>query len=276
MKNLFILFLLVSVSFAAQTHRFIYDFQFRMNAADSTKTQTYYHLDINPDKTYYHERKYFIADSLVKAMLPLQFSGGMTDIFMKDRNTGKMSVFIYKGFDSFRLEDQPVQNWKILPDTKMLGNLKIQKAATTWSGRNWQAWFAPELPFQEGPHKFGGLPGLIVELADERDNFSFKLIRSEVIPQTYVLNTWYNSKYMMPVPISYERHKKMLMEYYKSPLKSLITKEIDFKNSPFITDEGRMIDSDQKFRDYEAEERSRIKKYNNPLELSLKIDYPEK
>ena len=276
MKNLLILFVLMSVSFSAQTHRFIYDVHYRMNAADSTKTQTYYHLDINSDKTYYHDRKYFIADSLVKANDALEFSGTMTDIFMKDRNTGKMSVFIYKGFDSFSLEDQPVQNWKILPDTKMLGNLKIQKATTTWSGRNWQAWFAPELPFQEGPHKFGGLPGLIVEVADDHDNFSFKLIRSEVIPQTYVLDIWYNSKFGRPVPISYGRYKKMLLEHYKSPLKSLITKEVDFKNSPFTTDDGRMIDSDQKFRDFEAEERIRIKKYNNPLELNLKIDYPAK
>ena len=272
----YLILLLFPFLVSAQTHRYIYDYHHRLTAEDTPKKQEFYHLDVNPDNAYYYDRKYFVADSLDKAGQGFAFQGEMSDFFMKDRNSGKVSLFTYKGFDSFKLVDQPQQKWKIQPETKMFGNLKIQKATSTWSGRNYEAWFAPELPFQEGPYKFSGLPGLIVELADDQDNFRFTLVRTEVLPEIYVLDMWYNNQFNKPVEISYVQYSKMLLQYYKSPLQTLITHDIDYKNSPLITDDGTMIDTEQKFRSYETTERNRIRKYNNPIELDLKVKYPVK
>ena len=41
------------------------------------------------------------------------------------------------------------------------------------------AWFSTDLPFQEYPYRFHGLPGLIVELYDEQNDYHFNLVRSE-------------------------------------------------------------------------------------------------
>ena len=276
MKYFCVFFLLISAGLFSQTHRYIYEYHHKLSAEDTLEKQQFYHLDINPDKTYYYERKYYVADSLEKAGDGFFIQGELSDIFMKDRNSGKVSLFTFKGFDSFKLVDNPQQKWKIQPETKMFGNLKIQKATTTWSGRTWEAWFTPEIPFQEGPHKFGGLPGLIVELADDQDNFSFNLVRTDVLPVTYVLDMWYNNPIHKPVEISYAQYGKLLLQHYKSPLQTLITREIDFKNSPLITEDGTRIDNAQKFRDYETEARNRLRKYNNPIELNLKVKYPEK
>lgn len=135
--------------------------------------------------------------------------------------------------------------------------------------------FLAKIPFQEGPQKFSGLPGLIAELSDDGNNFNFKLIRSQLIKETSVVDLCYNNQFMKPVEISYTQYEKMLLQHYKSPLQTLITREIDYKKSPLITGDGTEIDNEQKFRAYETAQRYRIKKYNNPLELSLKISYPD-
>lgn len=70
-------------------------------------------------------------------------------------------------------EDAPKINWKITKDTSSLSGIKCQKATAYFKGRNWIAWFAPELPFQSGPWKLNGLPGLIVEAYDEKKEVQF-------------------------------------------------------------------------------------------------------
>ena len=58
---------------------------------------------------------------------------------------------------------------------KQIKNLTLQKATTDWGVRHWIAWFTTSFPFPEGPHKFHGLPGLIIELSDDKNNYHFEL-----------------------------------------------------------------------------------------------------
>ncbi len=71
-------------------------------------------------------------------------------------------------------ETAPKINWKINKDTASFSGVKCQKATAYFKGRNWIAWFAPELPFQSGPWKLNGLPGLIVEAHDEKNEVKFQ------------------------------------------------------------------------------------------------------
>ena len=43
-------------------------------------------------------------------------------------------------------------------------------------GRTYKAWYTMEIEIEEGPWKFHGLPGLIVEIADIWDHYHFTLI----------------------------------------------------------------------------------------------------
>lgn len=70
-------------------------------------------------------------------------------------------------------EDAPKINWKIAKDTLSFSGIHCQKATAHFKGRNWIAWFAPELPFQSGPWKLNGLPGLIVQAYDETKTVQF-------------------------------------------------------------------------------------------------------
>ena len=74
------------------------------------------------------------------------------------------------------LIDEPIPtfNWDIKTTTKTLGKYQVQLATTSFRGRQYEAWFAPELPLPLGPWKFGGLPGLILEVYDAQRLFLFE------------------------------------------------------------------------------------------------------
>ncbi|MEJ5995354.1 GLPGLI family protein [Pedobacter sp. Du54] len=78
-------------------------------------------------------------------------------------------------------EDAPKINWKITKDTASFSGVKCQKAIANFKGRTWTAWFAPDLPFQSGPWKLNGLPGLIIEAIDETKTVRFQFAGIENI-----------------------------------------------------------------------------------------------
>jgi GLPGLI family protein len=72
--------------------------------------------------------------------------------------------------------DDPVKfTWNIQPEKQKIGEYNTQKATTEFGGRKWTAWFSSDIPFQDGPYKFYGLPGLIVKIEDDEKNYSWML-----------------------------------------------------------------------------------------------------
>lgn len=69
----------------------------------------------------------------------------------------------------------PKLEWKIEQEINEILGYNVQKATVAYGGRNWIAWFTPEIPIQYGPYVFNGLPGLIVKLHDDKNNFTFLL-----------------------------------------------------------------------------------------------------
>ena len=53
--------------------------------------------------------------------------------------------------------------WSLAPGSETICGYKCRKATTSFRGRKWTAWYAPEIPVDNGPWKFGGLPGLILK-----------------------------------------------------------------------------------------------------------------
>lgn len=81
-------------------------------------------------------------------------------------------------------EPYPVINWKISSDTSTIFNLHCQKATGHFKGRDYVVWFCPDLPFRNGPWKLCGLPGLIVEAHDVKNEVVFKFDGVEEIVKT--------------------------------------------------------------------------------------------
>ena len=114
---------------------------------------------------------------------------GITEQIYKNRkegtiillNTdGALSSDRYKGID-------PVGtfNWTIESDTAVFLDYLCQKANLRFRGRNYEAWFTLQIPINEGPWKFFGLPGLILKVNDADGLFDFECIGLEYLNTSY-------------------------------------------------------------------------------------------
>lgn len=67
-------------------------------------------------------------------------------------------------------------NWKLKDGEKKILGFVCRRADCKFRGRNYIAWFTEEIPLSEGPWKFRGLPGLILEITDTDGVYNFKAI----------------------------------------------------------------------------------------------------
>jgi GLPGLI family protein len=110
--------------------------------------------------------------------------GGKSPVFPVDiyKNYPKGSTTVtYRLFRSKSVyrykETYPLNfNWQLSNEQKRILSYSCQKATCTFRGRNYTAWFAPEIPIKEGPYKFGGLPGLILQMNDDSCQYTFTCI----------------------------------------------------------------------------------------------------
>lgn len=76
-------------------------------------------------------------------------------------------------------EKNTSQQWNITSDTLTVLGYLCQKATSSFRGRDYEAWFTPEIPVNDGPWKLYGLPGLILKAKDTEDLFSFEIVGLE-------------------------------------------------------------------------------------------------
>lgn len=80
-------------------------------------------------------------------------------------------------------EPLPTIDWQIMDEYKEILGYRVQQAKCSYRGRKYVAWFTSEIPLSDGPWKFCGLPGLILEVADEQGEFHFLSLGIERAPK---------------------------------------------------------------------------------------------
>ena len=171
---------------------------------------------------------------------------------------------VYKsriGRDQYSYNENPSLSWKILPETVKIGDFKTQKAETTFGGRTWYAWFTPEIPLQDGPYKFSGLPGLIVKVQDSKGDYSFDLMQTKKIAdvqQPQVRGQFIN--------IPKNKYMDMEKKFQKDPA-SFISAQRNSGGAPGGPGGNRPGMDPKQMQEMQKRMEAEIKSRNNPIEL---------
>ena len=93
---------------------------------------------------------------------------------MKSLPENKLICYDSAGLERFFYEEIPDEwNWVLSDSTKVILGYECVEASADYHGRIWKAWFTPEIPVQNGPWKFDGLPGLILEAESDGGQYRF-------------------------------------------------------------------------------------------------------
>ena len=190
--SLFVLLFAFGVQAQETANRFFYELTFKPKKEVENLDKVLTVLDITKEKSIYKDFTMSAQDSIMKAEIETMKKTGLYKDISKSIKMPKFSEKIYKFYPDMKLQfvdrvangftpvnigyDENLKfNWNILPEKQKIGTYNTQKATTEYGGRKWTAWFASDIPFQDGPYKFYGLPGLIVKIEDEGKNYSWEL-----------------------------------------------------------------------------------------------------
>lgn len=105
------------------------------------------------------------------------------ELIKKDYSLKKYDVTCWGSasfdFSIYSYQQKEELNWKIEEGSDTLLNYPCNKATLSYMGRNYEAWYTPEIPIFDGPWKFSGLPGLILKINDDENHFTFTAIGIE-------------------------------------------------------------------------------------------------
>lgn len=109
-------------------------------------------------------------------LLPLRRAITFRPVIVKNYPQ-KNTVTYQQEFDSsikLRYADHDVApEWKLETGKRTIQGFECKRASCRFRGRDYVAWYAPQIPISDGPYVFSGLPGLILQLYDRVENFTF-------------------------------------------------------------------------------------------------------
>ena len=262
-----LLFFFVGSYYFGQNKSFLYTVSYKIGDKDPLIARNYY-LDIVGQQSAFRYESDRRTDSITATTG--QTFGVRTNyerqIYVcKDHKTGKVSKRIrtMERKEYAVLIDEKL-NWKIFPETKKLEDIRVQKAEVDYGGRHWIAWFAPDIPISEGPYVFEGLPGLIVQITDDRKDYDFTLAKISKGRELLYINE-------KPLEMSYPTFKKLAMEYYQDPYSYYRGTDVRIAR-----DNGRGEPIRMTYKEATDRFQENIKRENNPIELNYKNDYSQK
>tara|TARA_B100000686_G_C16585857_1_gene860650 strand:- start:56 stop:847 length:792 start_codon:yes stop_codon:yes gene_type:complete len=232
----------------------IYKLSFKLDSTLVNPESEYMMLYMGKDYSYYISRAQNFEDEIkVKGNSGSTPQNALTNFhyqILKEIKSDRLFYIHQIASDRFYFgQDKNIFNWQIETETKEIKGYKVQKAITNFAGRDYVAWFTPDVPISDGPYKFNGLPGLILEISDVENewNFEFFGLKKLSPKQDFKL------KFNQLIKTSLAELKATNLRYRKDPF--------TYINNPNITISPEVH---QKYIESFAE---MLEKENNPIEL---------
>lgn len=105
-------------------------------------------------------------------------------------------------------------NWELLTDEtkEILGHI-CNKAKLNYRGRKYEAYYTTDIPIQNGPYKFHGLPGLILEIKTNDPSLDFKITATSISSLDTLSKM--NNPFADKKPISWEEYTVIYSKKYE-------------------------------------------------------------
>lgn len=220
--------------------RFYYELSYKADATSPKVETVLTILDVAKDKSIYRDNLTVSQDSLIREAEKKANAAGERLDYEKIMVFPKFTYKVVKPYpltgaiiytdkilqDPLSYEETPVFNWQFVNETKTIEGYPVQKAIGTFGGRIWTAWFTNDIAIPDGPYKFSGLPGLILQIEDEQKNFSWLLKGIKNLSQYSELSL--SDGDGKSKTISKDQFIKTYKNYLKDPLGSVrgqLTKE---------------------------------------------------
>lgn len=186
-------------------------------------------LDIGRHASRFYSYTAFVSDSILAAdnangastetmiQHAHQYHSMWSEQTYKHYPDGRVTTLDAVAGDISRLrceETEEKPQWTLTPDTLTLLGYRCTRATTSFKGRQWSAWFTPDIPVSEGPWKLYGLPGLILKAQDAEGHYRF------------TANGIEQSRNATPIlfggadyePVSRKQYDKIHLRYFADPV----------------------------------------------------------
>lgn len=166
----------------AAVMEFMYDYLYLRDTTDVTSSVTdRMILQVGYGLSKFTSYRAMQIDSLIRVSTtdqikanPGRYVGGETFSIYKNYPAGKFTTTDRIATDWFLVEELiPEQQWTLIDETKEILGYKCKSAKCNFRGREYIAFYTDEIPVADGPWKFGGLPGFIMEVRDVNNHYSF-------------------------------------------------------------------------------------------------------
>lgn len=286
--SLFLLTLFFAANAQETANRFFYELNFKPKKDSARTEKVMMILDITKEKSIYRDYTMVAQDSILKIQVEAMQKSGVFKDFSKMVTMPKFSEKVYKFYPDMKIQyverissgftplnigynDDTKLNWKISNEKAKIGSYNTQKATTDFGGRTWNAWFTPDIPLQDGPYKFHGLPGLIVKIEDDGKNYSWELKGNKKVENfnevTYLETLSPGGNGGKVQEVTREKFTKTFTDFKKDPFASA---------RPMLRPEmlsQKMPGSDMTIGDMVKQQEKMLKDFyganNNPIEIEV-------
>lgn len=244
-----------------------YEYDKQRTVVDSSRVTGMYFLSIDQEKSFFFSEAEYISDSIIHhakengkrpdfKLLPDDL---LESFIIKHRNE-KSITFYSNGFmeNEFEYTEIPDFKWEITNETKNILGYKTIMAIGTYAGRDYKAYFTDKIPVAEGPYKFFGLPGLILEIGDT-ENLHHFIVKGLELAKTQKTVDLTKTKFVKTTRRKYFELRKQLGE---NPMQRMIALISSTGITETTDKNGNKVNLRKLFEDQQKSMQSRFNNFN--------------
>lgn len=241
---------------------FLYSYKFFPNNQQKSANEMTMALKLDTKKSLFCPLEYLTSDE--EDFIKKYF----TNIeIVKNQNDSQVTAFIPLESEMYEVAlPNNLIVWKIHSERKNILGHEVIKATTLFGDIQWTAWFSNELSGNDGPYIFKGLPGIILEAYDEKQEHHFTIKEISNNNEDFSVK-----QYIRPaIPTSLKELKNKWIHYQKDPIKEI---RLSLLNSPnqiqMFHSDGTPLLPQEIIRMKEQEAKQILKENNNHINLFL-------